>query len=862
LSDQTASATLNNLTRDEARERRSVIDSANYVVHFDFTGESERFPVKTTITFPAKEGAETFVDYTAPAVTKLVLNGEELSTDSFDGNRISISGLRSDNTLEIHSESEYSRSGVGIYRFEDPADGNVYIYSDFEPFDAHRAYPCFDQPDIKGTFDFSVDVPEGCIAISNYKPVSKPEDGASGRWVFGRTAKISAYITNICAGPYHGVFDRHGEIDLGLYCRRSIVEYLDAFAPEMFEITKQGFDFFQKAFDYPYPFDKYDQIFVPDFNSGAMENAGAVTYNELYLPRAKATETDKERLASTVLHEMAHMWFGDLVTMKWWDDLWLNESFADYAAYVSASEGTRFEDAWVTFLAGRKVWAYDADQLPTTHPITVDIPDTASTKANFDGISYAKGGSVLKQLASWIGREKFDEGLRNYFRKHEFSNTELSDFLQALSETSGIDLSDWSKQWLETAGVNTLRPVIETDGDKISSFKVIQDASEDFPTLRSHRIWIGLYDGDDKLELTRRAEVEVSGNETNVEDLVGAYRSPLILLNDGDVAYVLTELDDASLETASARISQIEDPLARALLWLSQWEMLREAKLPAADYVNTILRHIASEPILDAVSRLLFRAQGALTVYGSPSNWDKGLGKLANFAYDQLVAAEAGSDLQLTWFGGFVSAASRKPHHEILQRLLSGDSSIEGLDVSQDLRWSIIHSLVAAGVMGAEGIDDELKEDATDSGRRQAAASHASIPTAEAKAETWSAIVDDPELSLAMMRAHFGSLATVRTYREVGFHRFDQPELLRPFVDPYFDKIREFWEKRPYEMAMSFVSLGFPRTVIEESTIDKIDAFLASWDAPFPIRRTLTEWKSATERALRTRALDFGSPGS
>lgn len=857
MSDESASASLNNLTRDEARARKQTVPTADFEVNFDFTGDAETFDVKTKVTFPSNdEGASTFLDYTAPEVTSLELNGEEVSASSFDGNRIHLEGLRPNNVLEIASRSAYSKSGVGIYRFEDPSDKNVYIYSDYEPFDAHRAFPCFDQPDIKGTFDFSVEAKAGWTVISNYKATTRPAEGEAGRWVFGRTPKISSYITNVCAGPYHLTSDSHGGIDLGLYCRQSMVEYLDAFAEEMFEVTKQGFDFFQSAFDYPYPFEKYDQIFVPDFNSGAMENAGAVTYNELYLPRAKATDTDKERLANTVLHEMAHMWFGDLVTMKWWDDLWLNESFADYMAFVSAAEGTRFKRAWVTFLAGRKVWAYDADQLPTTHPITVDIPDTASTKVNFDAISYAKGGSVLKQLASWVGREAFDKGIQNYFRKHEFSNTELSDFLGALEESSGKDLSDWSKEWLETAGVNTLTPVVETEGEAITSFKIRQTSPDDWPTLRSHRIGVGFYDGDPQLLRSKRVEVEVSGEETAVPELEGLPRPPLILLNDGDTGFVRTELDDISLATASERLSDIEDPLVRALLWLAQWEMLREAKLPASTYVETILRHIAKEPILDAVQRLQYRAQGAITVYGSPGKWDRSLNKLANFAYDQLLASDPGGDRQLLWLRAVIAAADRKPHFDILQRLLSGESKIEGLSIEQDLRWGIINCLCSTGVFGEDEISAELERDDTDSGLRQAASARATRPSAEAKAETWAAVVDNPDLTLAMLRAHLGSLATTRTYREVGFHRFDQAELLEPYVDPYFSKIPDLWEKRPYEIAIAFVSLGFPRAVISPSTVQEVDRFLESWEAPFPIRRSLLERKLHMERALATRAAD------
>ncbi|MGH2728247.1 MAG: aminopeptidase N, partial [Actinomycetota bacterium] len=483
-----------NLTREEAARRASVVTEPVYDVSLDFDRGPDRFGIEATIRFRSPEpGAATFLEFIAPAVGEIELNGERLDpAELFDGYRITLHAVDADNELRIAAEGAYQRDGIGIHRAVDPVDGEAYLYTDAETYDIHRVYPCFDQPDIKGRFTFTVGVPAGWQVASNTPAVERPADGAAGRWRFAQTPPMSTYITCIVAGPYHVVRDTHGDIELGVWCRRTLATYLEA--DEILEITKQGFDFFGAAFDYPYPFGKYDQIFVPEFNSGAMENIGCVTFNEDYLYRSKVTDAARERRGETILHEMAHMWFGDLVTMRWWNDLWLNESFASWAAVHSQASATRWRNAWVTFADAEKTWAYRQDQLASTHPIVADIPDIAATKVNFDGITYAKGASVLRQLVAWVGEQAFLKGLRTYFRRHEYGNTELSDFLTALEEASGRDLRAWSKEWLETAGVNTLRPRFDTADGTYRSFAVVQEAPEAHPSLRSHRLGIGLYD--------------------------------------------------------------------------------------------------------------------------------------------------------------------------------------------------------------------------------------------------------------------------------------------------------------------------------------------------------------------------------
>ncbi|MGH2773405.1 MAG: aminopeptidase N, partial [Actinomycetota bacterium] len=640
-------AQTNNLLRKEARERAGIVRDPEYTIDLDLTTGDETFGCVTTVNFRADAGAATFIDYTAPEVTAATLNGRQLPKDAFNGDRIALEGLEAENELVVEGASAYVNTGAGLHRFADPVDNEVYLHSQFEPFDAHRVYPCFDQPDIKGTFEFTVKAPQGWRVVGNTLQIAGDPSGEALLWRFPVTKKMSTYITAIVAGPFEILRDNHNGIDLGLLCRKSMLKYLMPDSEELFEITKQSFDFFEKLFDYPYVFGKYDQLFVPEFNAGAMENAGCVTFNEAFVFRSRVTQAVRERRASVITHEMSHMWFGDLVTMRWWDDLWLNESFASYQQTLALAEATRFTDAWTRFAQGTKAFAYMQDQLPTTHPITADIPDTEATHSNFDGITYSKGASVLKQLVAWVGRDAFDEGLRRYFKRYEYGNTELSDFLSCLEETSGRDLAQWSKQWLETAGVNTFSASFEEEDGAFTSFDLIQDAHPDWPTLRSHRIAIGLYeDRDGKLAAADRIEMDASGKRTEVKDLIGKKMPDLIVINDADLTYAKVRLDDRSLATLVNRLKDIDDSLARALCWAATWEMVRDAEMAARDYLKMVTNNIGTETDIGVVQTLLGQTFAAITTYGDPDNRSVALQTLAAWALDGMKTADPGSDLQ------------------------------------------------------------------------------------------------------------------------------------------------------------------------------------------------------------------------
>ncbi|MGQ0668730.1 MAG: aminopeptidase N [Actinomycetota bacterium] len=844
----------NNLTRDEAGARAALVSDVRYRVTLDLSDGDETFGSEAVIRFRCAEpGVSTFLNLIAREVGSVKLNGTALSdAGAFDGARITLPALAEENEVRILARPAFAHSGVGLHRFRDPVDGRVYTYSDFEPYDAHRVFPCFDQPDIKGVFEFVVVAPEAWVVASNAAPAGEPEPSSDGRrrWTFPPTVPMSTYITAVVAGPYHVVRDRHGELELGLYCRQSLAEHLDP--EEFFEITKQGFDFFERVFDYPYAFGKkYDQVMVPEFNSGAMENAGCVTFHESYIFRSKVTDASRERRAETILHEMAHMWFGDLVTMRWWDDLWLNESFATFMSVLAQVRATRFTNGWTTFSNSEKTWAYNQDQLPSTHPIVADMPDTVSIHNNFDGITYAKGASVLRQLVAWVGEEPFLRGIARYFRLHELGNTDLGDFLSALEEVSGRDLHAWAKEWLQTAGVNVLRCSfsIAEDGT-FAAFTVEQQAPPEWPSLRQHRVAIGLYDRTPEgLVRRERLELDVAGSSTSVPELIGVRAADLVLVNDDDLAYARIRLDERSLATVVEHLGELADSLARTLCWGACWDMVREAEMAARDFLALVLANIAAEDDVGVVQRVLQQAAFSIDAYGDPDNREAARASLASASLQALERARPGSDHQLAWARVFIGAAGSAEHLGVAHGLLDGSDSFDGLAIDTELRWHIVESLASAGADDAV-VDAELERDPTDAGNKHAAAARAARPTSEAKAEAWAVVTGDPDITTAT------AAAIMR-----GFARPGQEELLRPYAGRYFDALAPIWRDRNLELALAFARMMYPGLLVDEDVVEMTDRYLDAGTPSGPIGRLLVEGRDGVQRALRARARDRAAAG-
>jgi len=655
---------------------------------------------------------------------------------------------------------------------------------------------------------------------------------------------MSTYITAIAAGPFHVVTAEHDGIPLGIYCRASLARYLDP--EEIFEVTRQGFDFFHGAFGVRYPFGKYDQLFVPEFKAGAMENAGCVTFLEDYLFRSRVTDFAREMRAETILHEMAHMWFGDLVTMRWWDDLWLNESFATWAGTLAQAESTRWRAAWTTFAQLHKAWAYQQDQLPSTHPIAADIPDITAVEVNFDGITYAKGAAVLKQLVAYVGRDNFLTGVRRYFDRHAFGNAALADLLTALEETSGRDLSTWSKQWLETAGVNTLRPQIQVGDDgAITEFAVLQEAPAAHSVLRPHRIAIGLYDRTDAaLIRRRRVEVDVSGDRSVITDLAGESRPDLALINDDDLTYAKVRLDDHSLRTLITGIGEFHDSLPAALCWSAAWDMCRDAEMAARDYVRLVMSGLDSVGDISVAQTLLRQAWAASHRYTDPAWRGTGLDLMATALRGLLQRAEPGSDQQLAYLQSLASVATEPGDLALLQGLLDGSVALDGLAVDTELRWRLLHRLVSRGAAGPPEVDAELARDATDAGERRAASCRAAIPEPSAKQAAWDTITSGT-LPNAMFRAVLS-----------GFADPDQLDLLQPYTERYFDVVGDIWRDWSSDMAQWFVNNAYPLFQVSQETTRLTDDYIARANPPAALHRLLTECRDTVQRALRCQERD------
>jgi len=840
-----------NLSRTEAKDRAEHLYVNSYAVTLDVTKGEETFYSKSEVSFTCnKPGYSTFIDAVGRSVISATLNGAAVDVSSFDGESIFLTNLAADNTLVIEIEAEYSKSGEGLQRSVDPADGEIYLYSQGETAHIRNMFACFDQPSLKATFTLTVTTPGHWQAVSNNPVESKTIKGEYVEWKFTTTPRIPTYLDALIAGPYssvHDVYKGKKEIPLGIYCRKSMMQYLDP--EDIFLITKQGFEYFEKVFGLAYPFEKYDQIAVVDFNFGAMENAGAVTFREDVLVfRSHMPEKAYLSRANTILHEMAHMWFGDMVTMFWWDDLWLNESFAEWSSYLALSESTRFKGAWTEFNSARKNWAYRQDQLSSTHPIIADMVDMEAVNANFDGITYAKGASVLHQLVAHVGRPQFIAGLQKYFAKHAWGNTTLNDLLVELEAASGRKLDTWVHTWLQTAGVNTLRPQLEIDGDTYTSVVISQEVPlvpAGSKELRPHRLAVGLYDiSGDSLNLRKSVELDVVGASTTVTELSSEKVADLLLINDRDLSYAKLRFDDRSIATLKKYLGRLNDPLARALSWASIWDMHRDAQISSADFIEIALSGLAGEND-DAIVNIVIGQLGtSVEGYASDANRDKYREKLAAGFWNLMQSSAPASDLQLLYSRAFAANAHTPEQIKNVRGILNGE--IKGLKVDTDRRWDFLIALTERGATTQAELDAELASDNTTSGNLLFETAKAATPNAEAKAYAFNTVM------------HQDAQTSVRSALVAGFQRPIQRHLLTPFVDLYFENLLSEWESKSYEGAAKFVTGMYPSWIISQSTVDKTNAWLngVGKDAPAVLRKLVKESQDGVIRALKVQGLD------
>ncbi|MDQ0678396.1 aminopeptidase N [Arthrobacter pascens] len=858
-----------NLQRDEAAERSALITTHSYDVSLDVRQAADPdiagYTSRSVINFSAEPGQSTFLDFIGGDVHSVFLNGKGLRVaDVLEGARIRLDNLQAENQVTVTGTALYSRSGEGMHRFVDPADGQCYLYTQYEPADARRVFANFEQPDLKAEFTFHVLAPSGWEVASNGVEASRTEltsDPATSRWDFAPTKPMSTYITAVLAGPYFKAQDRwSGKLDdgtsldvpLALYCRASMAESFDT--AELFRLTKSGLDFFNRLFDFPYPWGKYDQAFVPEYNLGAMENPGLVTFTESYVFTSRATDSQYQSRANTLMHEMAHMWFGDLVTMQWWDDLWLKESFADYMGTLGVDRATDWDTAWVNFANKRKAWAYVQDQLPTTHPIVADVPDLEAAKQNFDGITYAKGASVLKQLVAYVGFDAFIAGSRHYFRKHAYGNTTLADLLEALSASSGRDLAGWAAQWLQTSGISTLAVETGAHDGVLGPVTIVQEAEDPVSGRqepRPHRLRLGFYnfDGDGALVRTASVEFDVVGARTDLPELAGQPRPALLLLNDEDLSYAKVRLDPAAEATVLESLDRITDPMARALCWTALWNSARDGESPAARYVDAVRAFGPAESGIGVLLNILDNASTAVERYTPVDRRGAVRAAFLAAADAQLDEAPPGSDHQLAW-ARTVAAISRHDAALLprLHGLLDGTVLVEGLALDAELRWNIWHALAANGHATTAQLDAELARDRTASGRAGHATALAARPDPEVKAATWKAAVHGTELSNQLLSATIAGFTTAPA------------ALLEPYVEPYFDCLRSVWEGRSIEIASRIVRGLYPLAQDlpvdgtrpeEHPVVRRTDTWLAAnADAPHALRRIIVEQRSHLLRAL------------
>ena len=845
------SETTVSLTKLEAEARALVIRDCSYQLELDCAADPDCYHFRVHLEFSGTPGASTFVDCEVTEVEGMLWQGEPLGLESISGQRIHLPSLDERNVLEVWGCSRYHRTGLGLHLAIDPSDHERYLYSDLEPVEAHRVFPCFDQPDLKATFKLRMRVPQDWTVVSAEPGRAGAAADADGSrwWDFPATPRLSPYVLGIAAGRLHAIRKQHHGIELGLYAPLSLGQDLEKAAPDIFEITGQGLDFYRELFDVPYPFDKYDQVFCLEKVNGAMESPGCVTITDRMVFRGRPSQRDRSRRAEVILHEMAHMWFGDMVTLRWWDDLWLNESFATFMAAVATDRATSFEDAWTVWTTAFKQLAVEEDQHTTSHPIVTAVPDAEAVHANFDRITYEKGSAVLRQLAAWVGEDAFFQAVHNHLERHRWDNATLHDLLQGLAESSGRDVASWSRLWLETVGINTISLDVQSGGgagSAIESVHALQSASESQPTIRPHRFGIGLYDWmEGRLQRRRGFEVDIESERTPISHLNGESRPPLLLPNDGALTYAKIRLDPVSLATVQEHLGEVADPLARAVIWDALQDMVRDGEFPASRYVRVVARHLARESDESLIPVVLASARRSLARYGARSVGESLEAELAQACATALESTEPASSQQLSWLRAFISSAVTRDQLARCREMLSGQNLPDGVVLDLELRWLLLTALATRGAADLDEITRMRKADPTTSGVVRGLAAQAAMPSPEAKERVFKFLTEDSSATVEAALWAGRSLGGIR-----------QDDLLVPYIPRFFAAVTRLREQRGVEYSRDFAYWSIGSLPPHPDLIAAIEAELSRGDLGADLRRIYQEALEEAEQAMRARAVD------
>lgn len=692
------------LEQSYAALRKRQISDVNYELQVDVDEKSTSFNGDISIDFVLTKHNKmpVTVDFDGGEVLAVELNGKPINWQHEKwfirfAPELFAAGK---NNLRIHYTHPFATAGDGLHRYKDQQTGNVYLYSNFEPYNAHKMFPHFDQPDIKATYKLDVNAPQEWQVISTTRELNIAPLGDKKHWKFAQTPVMASYVFSLHAGPYAVWEDKAGDIPLRLFARQELAQYVNF--KEWFLFTQQAFAFYNQYFNYPYPFAKYDQLIVPDFNSGAMENIGGVTFNEAYVSRGQKTYLQRMRNNNVISHEMAHMWFGDLVTMGWWNGLWLNESFATYMATLQLANNSEFKaDAWSVFFNESKLSAYNADHQLTTHAIELPVANTAEAFTNFDAITYGKGASVLKQLAIFVGEENFRLGVSAYLKKYAYKNTSLTNFMDEVAKSSNKNLTDWARTWLYQAGLNTIEVNFQCSGNGeqsvIKQLDIAQSATATYPYLRNQKTQLGLYVlRDEKLQPSNILPVIYKGARTRVRAAEGLECPAFIFPNLDDWAYLKMGIDKNSRDLAAKSINQF-DSLTRKMLWEYLWDDAQGSKLPLNAYVKFVEQNIGSETDLRLAQTVISRLPVAAIYFWQMTNSGqdhKGdLLALEQFVQERIEVAPAGSDVQKVLFDIYVSLVHSPAGLARIEAYLANKNLPQGFVLDQDRRWSILRRL-------------------------------------------------------------------------------------------------------------------------------------------------------------------------